>query len=146
MTLGRDADLRSDRGSVLLLGIGLLACCLIAIAVAVDAGELLRQRQALFAVADGASLAGAQAIDLDEYYRTGATAATRLDPTAVRAAVLAYVWNHAHREGIRVESIATDGRSAVVEVSAPMSAPFLGSLLGERTRVRSAARLDYTGE
>lgn len=142
----RKAGADSERGSVLLLGIGLLGCCLLAIAVVVDAGDLLRQRQALLAVADGASLAGAQAIDLDEYYRNGATSATRLDPPAVRAAVLGYVRAHVGRGDVQVESVATDGSSAVVEVSAPMSAPFLGPLLGERIRVRSAARLDYAAE
>lgn len=135
------ADTGGDRGSILLLGIGLLSCCLLALAVVIDAGAALQQRRALLAVADGASLAGAQALDLDAYYETGATRGTVLEPASVRVAVLAYV--RAHAPAVRVESVRTDGQVAAVELSSPMTLPFLETAVGARIVVRSAARLDY---
>ena len=58
---------RGDRGSVLLLGLGLTVMCVLAVTVLADVSAVLLQRQRLLALADGAALAGAQAIDLMDY-------------------------------------------------------------------------------
>ena len=139
-----DRGARGERGSVLLLGIGLLGVCLLAVAVVIDAGAAFQQRQALLAVADGASLAGAQALDLDAYYAQGATQGTALHPPSLQAAVHAYM--RAHGGQARLESVSTDGRIAAVEVSAPVRLPFLQGVIGTRIHVRSAARLDYADQ
>ena len=61
-----------DEGSIMLLGIGMIGVCLLALAVITDsAGAFIQQRE-LQSVADSIALAGAQGIDLEQYYRTGA--------------------------------------------------------------------------
>lgn len=139
---------RDDRGSVLLLGIGLVVVCMLALAVLIDVTAVFLQRQRLFAVADAAAIAGAQAIDLDAYYARGASASTRLDPTAVTAVV------HGHLEragarvaipGMTVSRVWSDGRSVVVSLQCPLHLPFLSGLFGGRASVESWAQLDYRG-
>jgi len=85
MTLGARTD--GDEGSVLVLSLGFIVICILALAVVVDASTMFLARRSLQAQADAAALAGAQAIDLDAYYASGASARIRLDPSGVRAAV-----------------------------------------------------------
>ena len=76
MRTGGDAE----RGSVLVLALGLVVICLIAVAVVVDASTVFLARRSLQSAADSAALAGAQAIDLDDYYARGAAVGIVLDP------------------------------------------------------------------
>lgn len=76
-----------DEGSVLVLSLGFIIICIIALAVVVDASTVFLARRALQSQADGAALAGAQAIDLNAYYSEGASERIRLDEASVRAAV-----------------------------------------------------------
>ena len=76
-----------DEGSILVLSLGFIIICIIALAVVVDASTVFLARRALQSQADGAALAGAQAIDLDAYYSEGASERIRLDEASVRAAV-----------------------------------------------------------
>lgn len=131
---------------MLILGAGLIAICLLAFAVLVDASAGFLQRQQLLALADATALAGAQAIDLSAYYREGASASTQLDP----AAVAARARDHLSRaraiesiDGMRIEALASDGRQVVVALSAPLRLPFWSELLGGRVRVESRAQLAY---
>ena len=78
---------RRDEGSILVLSLGFIIICIIALAVVVDASTVFLARRALQSQADGAALAGAQAIDLDAYYSEGASERIRLDEASVRAAV-----------------------------------------------------------
>lgn len=80
-----------DEGSILVLSLGFIVICILALAVVVDASTLFLARRALQSQADGAALAGAQAIDLDSYYANGASARIRLDATRVRGAVERHV-------------------------------------------------------
>jgi len=135
----------SDRGSVLLLGIGLMAVCFLALAVIADVSAAFLQRRTLTAIADGAALAGAQAIDIDTYYREGATIATALNPTAVRSAVIQYVdRSHVQRRlpGFRIDTIASGSQIVHVQLSAPAKLTFFPELTGPIT-VIGRARLDY---
>lgn len=137
-----------QRGSTVILGIGLLGLCLLACAVVVDAASAFLQHRQLFAIADAAALSGAQVIDLPSYYRQGAQQATRLDSAAVIARARAHVESLQERDalpGLRVESIRTDGSSVIVELSAPVRLAFLPLLEPGSLRVRSTARLDYRG-
>jgi len=140
------SGLDDDTGSVMLLGIVLVVVGLLALAVVVDASSLFIQRRNLAAIADASALAGAQAIDLDEYYAHGAGRATALDPVIVTRVVRSNVSAVAASDditGIRLEDVRSDGESVSVQLSAPVRVPFLGSLLGERTQVVARARLDY---
>lgn len=139
-------DSRDDTGSVMLLGIVLVAVCLLSLAVVVDVSALFIQRRNLAAIADAAALAGAQAIDLDAYYAHGASRATTLEPAVVVRVVRANVTAVASTDrlhGIRLDAVRSDGESVSIRLSAPVAVPFLGSLIGERAEVEARARLDY---
>ena len=82
---------RQDEGSILVLSLGFIVICILALAVVVDASTVFMARRALQSQADGAALAGAQAIDLATYYAEGASARIRLDGAGVRAAVERHV-------------------------------------------------------
>lgn len=133
--------LGDDEGSVLLLGIGLVIVCLLAVVVVVDASAAFLQRRALMSLADGAALAGAQAIDLDHYYAHGATTGTRLTGAGVVSAARAHL--AAADPEVTIEQIATDGVSVRVRLSMPVRLPFLGSGRTEVVRAQGSARLDY---
>jgi hypothetical protein len=134
--------LSDDRGSVLLLGVGLTAVCLLAFVVLVDASAAFLQRRQLLAAADAAALAGAQSIDLPSYYESGASAATRLDvggvPRRVRAHLAA-----AGIPGLTLDAVQSDGDEVLVRLSRPLELPFLATVLADRIRVESRAQLAY---
>lgn len=137
-----------DRGSVLILGVGLIAVVLLAVAVLADASVAFLQRQQLFALADAAALAGAQAIDLEAYYADGASAATRLDAVAVPGRVRAHLERSRAADaidGLVVDHITSDGQQVVVALSAPLRLPFLLGLDGSRVAVEARSQLAYRG-
>ena len=142
------ACVADERGSTLLLGIGLAVVCLLTVAVVTDTTAAFLQRRSLMAVADSAALAGAQAMDLDAYYRQGARAGTSLDAARVVSAVQRHLGRFAVSEpDLAVVGIRTDGENVWVRLARPLSLPFLGSVLGEgradEVRVEAVARLDY---
>lgn len=132
-----------DRGSVLLLGIGMVVVCLLAVAVVTDVTTAFLQRRHLFSVADSAALAGAQAVDLDAYYARGASVGTRLNPALVVAAARAHLQGVGDIPDLSVDGITTDGVTVRVSLSAPLRLPFFDGLRDETVRVESTARLDY---
>lgn len=136
-------DTRDDQGSVLLLGVGFIVVCLLALTVVADVSAAFLQRQALMSLADSAALAGAQAIDVDRYYREGASVGTPLQPSLVTAAARQRLVESRSRPDVAVERIATDGTRVVVRLTAPLRLPFLGRLRHDVVRVEAAARLDY---
>ena len=81
----------SDEGSILVLSLGFIVICILALAVVVDASTVFLARRALQSQADAAALAGAQTIDVDAYYSGGADARIRLDPAGIRRAVERHV-------------------------------------------------------
>ena len=141
-----DRFARDERGSVLVLGAGLVVVCILAITMLVDASTALLQRQRLRAFADGAALAGAQAIDVSAYYAEGASSSTRLDRTRVEDVARRHldraVAGYAIDEFF-VERIWSDGRQVVVSIRAPLRLPFLDDLFSADIRVESSAQLAY---
>lgn len=133
-----------DEGSALILGIGVLVVCLTALAVLADASVALLQRQRLLALADGAALAGAQALDVSAYYASGASAATALDPAAVARAVQRHL-ALSTAEGTRLVAVESDGTDVRVTMAGPIRTPFLGALFDGDITVQSRARLAYRG-
>ncbi|MSO27681.1 MAG: hypothetical protein EXQ60_06430 [Candidatus Nanopelagicales bacterium] len=135
-----------ERGSVLLLGVGFVIVCLLAVAVITDASAAFLQRRSLMSMADAAAIAGAQAIDRDAYYANGASDGTRLNPGLVRAAVLAHLTRTnaaATISGLHVDGISSDGARVLVALSAPLRLPFFSSIHQELAQVEVSARLDY---
>lgn len=133
--------LADDEGSVLLLGVGLVVVCLLALVMVVDATSAYLQRRSLISLADGAALAGAQAIDLEHYYAHGATTGTRLTGAGVVAAARAHL--AAAGPEVTIEQIATDGVHVRVRLSTAVRLPFLSAGRSEVVRAQGSARLDY---
>lgn len=136
-------ELADDRGSVLLVGIGFVVVCLLALTIVVDVSTAFLQRRSLMSLADGASLAGAQAIDLDAYYANGATIGTRLTPALVNGAVRRHLATATRTREVTIDEISTDGVNVRVRLSSPLHLPFFGSVRHDVARVLSVSRLDY---
>lgn len=117
---------RRDEGSILILTLGFIVICVIALAVVVDASAMFLARRALQARADSAALAGAQAIDLQAYYAGGPAARIALDPPRVRAAVERQV-RRAPGEG-RLTGVVLRGDQVIVSMSDRVRPPFSGWL------------------
>ena len=130
---------RDDRGSVLLLGIGIVVVCVLAIAALVDVSAAFLQRQQLQAVADAAALSAAQAIDLPAYYENGALPATRLAPASMPVTVAGYLIRSSSRQvidGLRVTRAWSDGEQVVVSLSSPLRLPFMPATLRRQRQRR----------
>lgn len=137
----------ADRGSVMLLALGFIVICLLAVAVVVDASAMFLRHRSLQSVADGAALAGAQAIDLEAYYRRGADYRVQLDPLQVHRAVQEYV-RSAAPSGATLESVELVGRTVIVRMRTEVRPPFSGWLTpggAHDVRVESGAELSYRG-
>lgn len=82
-----------EEGTVLLLIIGLVVVAALLVAVVTDVSALYLKRQELIAAADGAALAGAQAVDEESIYRNGlpASGPVPLDQVAAEEAVQSYL-------------------------------------------------------
>jgi Flp pilus assembly protein TadG len=132
-----------EQGSVLLLGIGMVIVCLLAIVVMTDVTSAFLQRRHLMAVADSAALAGAQGMDIDAYYAQGASIGTRLSPAQVAATARRHALTHGGISGLTVDSVVSDGVTVRVTLSAPLRLPFFDGVRDEVVRVTSTARLDY---
>ncbi len=117
---------RQDEGSILVLSLGFIVICILALAVVVDASTVFMARRALQSQADGAALAGAQAIDLATYYAEGASARIRLDGAGVRAAVERHVRRDPGDGRLTGVSIRDD--IVVVSMSDRVRPPFSGWL------------------
>jgi uncharacterized membrane protein len=113
-----------ERGSIMVLTLGFIVICILAVAVVVDASTVFLQRRSLQATVDAAALAGAQAIDLDDYYARGAADGIRLDPAAVNAAVR----RHLSDSQARLESVSIEGAEVVVRARTKVRPPFSGWL------------------
>jgi uncharacterized membrane protein len=139
---------RADRGSVLVLGIGFIGICLLAIAVVGDVGSAFLQRRSLTAIADAAAIAGAQVIDLDAYYAGGATIGTALDAPGVYAATADAIARSGAPEripGFRTVRIEVRDDIVHVHLAAPLRLTFFTEFAQTDIQVHATARLDYRG-
>lgn len=136
--------LRSDQGSVLILSLGLIVVCVLAVGVVVDASALFLARRSLQAQADSAALAGAQAIDVEAYYQRGAASGVRLEPTRVRSAVERFVRRSS--ADVRLRSVALADDIVVVRLQGLVRPPFSGWLTRSGSydlEVEAGATLSY---
>lgn len=133
-----------DEGSVLILTLGMVLVCLMALAVVVDVSTVYLARRSLQAQADAAALAGAQAIDLDYYYAHGAGEGIRLDGSAVRAAVERQVRRDSG--DARLGSVSLRGDVVYVAMRDRVRPPFSGWLTASGAydlQVEAGATLRY---
>jgi len=136
---------KREEGSIMLLGIGMIGVCLLALAVISDSASAFIQQRELQSIADSIALAGAQGIDLQEYYQTGATQSTRLNSAQVQDIA------RTHANAMTADSdidlinlgIEPDGKSVMVTLSAPLRLTFFDALPFDPVEVSASARLDY---
>lgn len=123
---------RGDAGSILLLQVFLVVAIVMAITVVADVGTVIGVRRELAATADQAAIAGAQALDLDAYYRGDAAGAgLALDPGAVDAVVRRYLapaLAAGQRDGLRIEEVTVAGDRVTVRLGRRARLPFTASL------------------
>jgi uncharacterized membrane protein len=138
-----------ERGSVLVLGIGLVAVAGVLLAVVVDASRLFLARQSLAAVADAAALHAAHDVDVGALYRHGIGTHLALDQARIGADVRRYVAGRAARSatpGVRVVSVRVVGATVVVVLARTVRVPLVGAALGRTDGVTvtatAAARTD----
>ncbi len=134
-----------DEGSIMLLGIGMIGVCLLALAVITDSANAFIQQRELQSIADSIALAGAQGMDIQEYYRTGATQSTMLNAAQVRDIARTHANAMIADSDIELTNIAIepDGKSVLVTLNAPLRLTFFDALPFDPVEVSASARLDY---
>lgn len=135
-------DSGSDSGSIVLLGIGFLGVCLLALAVITDVSAAFIQQRSLQSQADSIALACVQVIDLEEYYRSGATESTKLNSAHIQVLARKHLSVTKDSEDITMTIRAAD-RQAEVVLQRPLRLTFFDSLPFDPITVSASARLDY---
>jgi uncharacterized membrane protein len=137
--------MKSEEGSIMLLGIGMIGVCLLALAVITDSASAFIQQRELQSIADSIALAGAQGIDLEEYYRSGAGQATRLNSAQVHDIARTHATAMTADSQIALTNIEIepDGTSVLVTLNAPLRLTFFDSLPFDPVEASASARLDY---
>ncbi|MFO7691090.1 MAG: pilus assembly protein TadG-related protein [Cryobacterium sp.] len=141
---------RDEDGSTLILTVFYAFLALSLILVVAATTSLYRERTALFSLADGAALAGAEAFNVDAVAPGAAGAAPVLLSADVAAAVAAYLDRAPHSgfDGFTMTSAASvDGTTARVTLSSYWTPPVWTELLprGVRVEVTAEARSVFTG-
>jgi hypothetical protein len=142
---GANAD-RSEEGTVLLLILGLVVIAALFVTVVMDVSALFIDRRELIAAADGAALAGAQAVDEESLYTKGLPAAgpLTLDEERARAAVRSYLQVNGlfnQYQNLRLE-IVTTSTTVSVRLGALVELPVVNSVTpgaGDGVRVEAMA-------
>jgi hypothetical protein len=125
----------SDDGSILLLLLGLVVLSALLITVVVDVSAAFVARRDLLAAADGAALAGAQAVDEPAVYRNGVHGALPLDPELVRKDVDGYLHDVAASSSLHDLGwqVVTDGTQVRVLVSGRLRLPVVNAVVAAVT-------------
>ncbi len=116
---------RDERGQMSLMIIGFMLVTVLAIAAVTDASAAYLQHSGLATVADGAALAGADALDEERIYGEGLGETPALDRRLAEERIRAYLRDtgaHQRFPGLSIESRVLDNE-VVVEVSAPLDLP-----------------------
>ena len=141
--------LRHERGSVMVLGLGLAVAALMVITLAVNVSSVWIARHSLDSVADGCALAAAQAVDVEVIYRDGVTSRIPLNQTLARQYVASYLAKGNVRSqftNFTVRSVRVTRNQVRVEVQALAPLPF-GYLIGSMRPVivSAASAVNITG-
>lgn len=118
--------LNNDRGSVLMLVIGLIPIVIAMLAVGVDTAVLFTHRRSLAADADAAALAAAQSADLQRFYSSDSFTELPIDCTAARRTAQRQLDMSAYgrTQGMMLKSFDCNERTVSLSVSAPTTLPF----------------------
>jgi len=118
-------DPRDERGQASVMIVGFAVVVMMAIAAITDASAAYLQRSGLDTVADGAALAGADALDDDLVYTRGLDETPALDPAVAEERIRDYLRETGAYErfpGLRWAREITDNE-VVVRVQAPLDLP-----------------------
>lgn len=124
-------DWPDDRGSVLILILGYAVILAALSAVLIDVSAVFLARRSLASAADGAAVAGAQALDESALYGTDMLDLVPLAQRDAEVAVESYVAQEMLAErfpGLVPLSVLSDGRSVDVTAQAVVRLPVLGVL------------------
>lgn len=143
------ADGCDERGQMSLMIVGFTLVVMMAIAAVTDASAAYLQHSGLATVADGAALAGADALDEGVVYQQGIGETPALDRDLAEERIGAYLRETGAYErfpGLRWVPRVT-GNEVVVEVSAPLDLPLHVPGAPRRALITStgAAVLDPVG-
>jgi hypothetical protein len=119
--------INSDDGTILLFGIGLAITLLMVLTASVNVASMWSTRHYLDGIADGAALAGAQAIDANAVYVNGLGSTLVLSDPLARTRVQQYLAASGARNQVtsfKVKSIRVSGKSVTVTVQAQPKLPF----------------------
>ncbi|MGH8958667.1 MAG: pilus assembly protein TadG-related protein [Acidimicrobiia bacterium] len=106
----------SERGSVPIWFLGLGFCLLMLGAMSAELWRIMGERQELVAMADGAALAAASAIDLEVYREQGVPLVDQEDASSLALAVLVQSSGFADLAAPPIIEVAGDGSSVRVEL------------------------------
>lgn len=124
--MSRERGKRPDeRGQISLMIIGFMVVIVLAVAAVTDASAAFLQHSGLATVADGAALAGSEALDQAGVYAGGLGETPDLDPAVARERIAAYLREtgaHDRFPGLSWTP-RISGNEVVVEVSAPLDLP-----------------------
>jgi uncharacterized membrane protein len=116
---------RGQRGQTTLLLLGFFLVAVMLVGVVVDASAAYLRRQALTALADGAALAAADAVQAAQVYTGGLGQRAQIDPAAARAYVATYLAQTRATERFEglVYRVLPAGDSVTVQLSARLDLP-----------------------
>lgn len=126
MTTSTSRQCESGQITIMIIGFAVIAA--LAVGVVVNASSAFLQRRSLASWADGAALAGVQAIDHGRLYRGGVGESLPLSQAGAYAAVSDYTARHGLKErfaGFRIESVVVDGDGGRVTVRFAATVPLL---------------------
>jgi hypothetical protein len=131
----------SEQGQTSLLIAGFFLVAILLVVVVVDASAAYLRRQQLDAVADGAALAAADAIQGPQVYEGGLGERAAIDPQQARHEVADYLEQIGARGSYPGLSyrVSTTQDSVEVRVTTPLELPFAPPGWAERTQVTGTA-------
>lgn len=131
---------RRDDGQAALLLVGFFLLAVLLVGVVVDASAAYLRRQALDNLADGAALAGADAVGSRHVYAHGLGVRAQIDAAVAREQAAAYL--HATGAAARYPGLTwnvhTDTERVVVRVAAPLDLPIPVPGVGATARVSAS--------
>ena len=137
-----------ERGQTAVLVVGFFVVALLLVVVVVDASAAYLRRQQLDAVADGAALAAADALESEQVYVGGLGERAAIDPGAARAHVRDYLDRVAAFGSYPdlTYRVHTSADSVRVRISTPLDLPFTppGWILDATVTGRAAAYVHVT--